>query len=149
MGNLLGDGRRACGRLGVVLRVAHINETCGGARTAAHLLEFDSVHGRWRGHAVAHDADGSALPASLFQGMVCAALLDTQRALAPCCSAALASGCESVRVFRSGADIVSLRTEPQTPHRGATGFGARLDATARWSTGRDATARRREEGCAR
>ena len=31
--------------------------------------------------------------------------------------------------FRSGADIVSLRTDPQTPHRGAAGFGARLDAT--------------------
>ncbi len=25
----------------------HINETKGGAETAAHLLEFDSVHGRW------------------------------------------------------------------------------------------------------
>ncbi len=25
----------------------HINETKGGAETAAHLLQFDSVHGRW------------------------------------------------------------------------------------------------------
>ena len=25
----------------------HINEVKGGAATAAHLLEFDSVHGRW------------------------------------------------------------------------------------------------------
>jgi len=27
--------------------VVHINEAEGGAVTAAHLLEFDSVHGRW------------------------------------------------------------------------------------------------------
>jgi len=27
--------------------VVHINEVKGGAATAAHLLEFDSVHGRW------------------------------------------------------------------------------------------------------
>ena len=26
----------------------HVNELKGGAATAAHLLEFDSVHGRWR-----------------------------------------------------------------------------------------------------
>jgi len=29
------------------LEIAHINETKGGAETAAHLLTFDSVHGRW------------------------------------------------------------------------------------------------------
>lgn len=29
------------------LRVVHINEIKGGPATAAHLLEFDSVHGRW------------------------------------------------------------------------------------------------------
>jgi glyceraldehyde 3-phosphate dehydrogenase len=29
------------------LSVVHINEIRGGAATAAHLLEFDSVHGRW------------------------------------------------------------------------------------------------------
>ena len=29
------------------LQFAHINETAGGADTAAHLLTFDSVHGRW------------------------------------------------------------------------------------------------------
>ncbi len=29
------------------LDIAHINEVKGGAATAAHLLEFDSVHGRW------------------------------------------------------------------------------------------------------
>jgi glyceraldehyde 3-phosphate dehydrogenase len=27
--------------------IVHINEIKGGAATAAHLLEFDSVHGRW------------------------------------------------------------------------------------------------------
>lgn len=30
------------------LDIVHINELKGGATTAAHLLEFDSVHGRWR-----------------------------------------------------------------------------------------------------
>ncbi|OSQ47167.1 ArsJ-associated glyceraldehyde-3-phosphate dehydrogenase [Thalassospira alkalitolerans] len=29
------------------LEFVHINEIKGGAKTAAHLLEFDSVHGRW------------------------------------------------------------------------------------------------------
>ena len=29
------------------VQVVHINEIKGGAATAAHLLEFDSVHGRW------------------------------------------------------------------------------------------------------
>lgn len=28
--------------------IVHINEVSGGAKTAAHLLEFDSVHGRWQ-----------------------------------------------------------------------------------------------------
>lgn len=29
------------------LRFVHVNEVKGGVETAAHLLEFDSVHGRW------------------------------------------------------------------------------------------------------
>jgi glyceraldehyde 3-phosphate dehydrogenase len=29
------------------LEVAHLNEVKGGAATTAHLLEFDSLHGRW------------------------------------------------------------------------------------------------------
>jgi glyceraldehyde 3-phosphate dehydrogenase len=37
--------RVAWGREDVSIR--HINEVKGGATTAAHLLEFDSVHGRW------------------------------------------------------------------------------------------------------
>lgn len=38
------DDPRADHRLDVV----HVNEWKGGAATAAHLLEFDSIHGRWR-----------------------------------------------------------------------------------------------------
>jgi glyceraldehyde 3-phosphate dehydrogenase len=38
------DDPRAGNRLDVV----HLNELRGGAATTAHLLEFDSVHGRWR-----------------------------------------------------------------------------------------------------
>ena len=30
------------------LEIVHINELKGGAKASAHLLEFDSVHGRWR-----------------------------------------------------------------------------------------------------
>jgi glyceraldehyde 3-phosphate dehydrogenase len=32
---------------GADLEIVHVNETKGGAATAAHLLEFDSVHGRF------------------------------------------------------------------------------------------------------
>jgi glyceraldehyde 3-phosphate dehydrogenase len=35
------------------LNVVHINETKGGAAAAAHLLEFDSVQGRWRAEIAA------------------------------------------------------------------------------------------------
>ena len=38
------DDPRADNRLDIV----HVNELRGGAGTTAHLLEFDSVHGRWR-----------------------------------------------------------------------------------------------------
>jgi len=31
-----------------LLDIVHVNEIKGGAVTAAHLVEFDSVHGRWR-----------------------------------------------------------------------------------------------------
>jgi glyceraldehyde 3-phosphate dehydrogenase len=34
-------------------QIAHINEVKGGPETAAHLLEFDSVHGRWKAAIVA------------------------------------------------------------------------------------------------
>jgi len=48
--------RAAWGRPGI--DVVHVNETKGGAETAAHLLVFDSIHGRW-GHEVR--GDGEAL----------------------------------------------------------------------------------------
>ena len=35
--------------------IVHINEVKGGPETAAHLLEFDSVHGRWRRKIKADD----------------------------------------------------------------------------------------------
>lgn len=36
------------------LQFVHINDPAGNAATLAHLLEFDSIHGRWQ-HAVTHD----------------------------------------------------------------------------------------------
>ncbi|MFM9101091.1 MAG: glyceraldehyde 3-phosphate dehydrogenase NAD-binding domain-containing protein [Cyanobium sp.] len=35
--------------------LVHINDKAGDAHAAAHLLEFDSVHGRWK-HAVSASA---------------------------------------------------------------------------------------------
>ncbi len=40
------------------LDIVHVNEVAGDAETAAHLLNFDSVHGRWDSEAV---AEGEAL----------------------------------------------------------------------------------------
>lgn len=40
------------------LEFVHVNEIAGDAATAAHLLEFDSVHGRWDRDIV---ADGDAV----------------------------------------------------------------------------------------
>ncbi len=37
------------------LHFVGINEIKGGAKTAAHLLEFDSVQGRWTGHEISAD----------------------------------------------------------------------------------------------
>ena len=45
------DDPRAGNRLDVV----HVNEVKGGAAVAAHLLEFDSLHGRWRQNFAAED----------------------------------------------------------------------------------------------
>ena len=39
------------------IQIVHINELKGGPETAAHLLEFDSVHGRWRAQ-IAAEAHG-------------------------------------------------------------------------------------------
>jgi glyceraldehyde 3-phosphate dehydrogenase len=50
---------------GADLEIVHINETKGGAATAAHLLEFDSVHGRFSRRIEAHersiDIDGKSV----------------------------------------------------------------------------------------
>jgi glyceraldehyde 3-phosphate dehydrogenase-like protein len=52
-------GINGFGRMGRLLRAGwgrpdlqfvHINEVAGGPETAAHLLTFDSVHGRWDRH---------------------------------------------------------------------------------------------------
>ena len=45
----LGGVRRAADdpRAGNRLEVVHVNEIKGGAAAMAHLLEFDSIHGRW------------------------------------------------------------------------------------------------------
>jgi glyceraldehyde 3-phosphate dehydrogenase len=45
------DDPRAGNRLDIV----HVNEVRGGAAVAAHLLEFDSLHGRWRQKFTAED----------------------------------------------------------------------------------------------
>ena len=49
-------GFRAAWDTGEV-EIVHVNELLGSAGTAAHLLEFDSVHGRWDRNIVA-DQDG-------------------------------------------------------------------------------------------
>ena len=57
-----GDDPRRDNRLEIV----HVNELSGGSIATAHLLEFDSIHGRWRGDVAAGDVlairvDGNAL----------------------------------------------------------------------------------------
>lgn len=39
------------------LEIVHVNEIKGGQQTAAHLLEFDSVHGRWP-REIGYDGQG-------------------------------------------------------------------------------------------
>jgi glyceraldehyde 3-phosphate dehydrogenase len=58
----LGGVMRADGdpRAGNRLDIVHVNELRGGAVTAAHLLEFDSVHGRWR-EQIRAEEDGALL----------------------------------------------------------------------------------------
>ena len=57
----MGGVRRADGdpRAGNRLDVVHLNEVKGGAAATAHLLEFDSMHGRW--HAAFGVEDDSAI----------------------------------------------------------------------------------------
>jgi glyceraldehyde 3-phosphate dehydrogenase len=40
------------------LEIAHVNEIRGGSEVAAHLLEFDSLHGRWRQN-IGSDGEGA------------------------------------------------------------------------------------------
>lgn len=42
------------------LEIVHINEIAGDAACSAHLLEFDSVHGRW-GHETAGDGEDALI----------------------------------------------------------------------------------------
>jgi glyceraldehyde 3-phosphate dehydrogenase len=53
----LGGLRRAAGdpRADNRLDIRHVNELKGGAAVTAHLLEFDSIHGRWHGVFGAED----------------------------------------------------------------------------------------------
>jgi glyceraldehyde 3-phosphate dehydrogenase len=44
-------------RRGNRLDVVHVNEIKGGAPACAHLLEFDSVQGRWRGPQIAAEGE--------------------------------------------------------------------------------------------
>ena len=46
---------------GAGLDIAHVNEISGGAATTAHLLEFDSVQGRWRGEIGADAEDAISI----------------------------------------------------------------------------------------
>jgi glyceraldehyde 3-phosphate dehydrogenase len=55
--NRASDDPRAGNRLDVV----HVNEIKGGAAAAAHLLQFDSMQGRWRSHIEADGPDGIQL----------------------------------------------------------------------------------------
>jgi glyceraldehyde 3-phosphate dehydrogenase len=41
------------------IEIVHVNEVKGGPEAAAHLLEFDSIHGRWS--RAIHVADGSVV----------------------------------------------------------------------------------------
>lgn len=41
--------------------IAHVNEISGGASAAAHLLEFDSVQGRWREEIAAETEDALSI----------------------------------------------------------------------------------------
>jgi glyceraldehyde-3-phosphate dehydrogenase (arsenate-transferring) len=51
------DDPRAANRLDVV----HVNEVMGGTQAAAHLLEFDSLHGRWHERIAAEGEDRIAI----------------------------------------------------------------------------------------
>ena len=37
------------------IEITHINELSGDSLTASHLLEFDSIHGRWNKNITSND----------------------------------------------------------------------------------------------
>lgn len=47
-------------------QITRINELHGGAETAAHLLEFDTVHGRWQ-HDISHNNSGITVDGKSIQ----------------------------------------------------------------------------------
>lgn len=51
---------------GATLEFVHINEIKGGTRAAAHLLEFDSVHGRWHSKIKAASNDQLLIDGSML-----------------------------------------------------------------------------------
>ncbi len=65
--NIAINGFGRMGRLGFragwddpAYTITHINELYGGPETAAHLLEFDTVHGRWDRN-ISHDANSISI----------------------------------------------------------------------------------------
>ena len=42
------------------IKITHINDPLGNAKGAAHLLEFDSVHGRWN-KAISNDQNNLSI----------------------------------------------------------------------------------------
>src|SRR5262245_32757002 len=67
MSPLAATRSRNCGRFWVawpqicwppISHITHVNEIRGGSEVAAHLLEFDSLHGRWRQN-IGSDCEGA------------------------------------------------------------------------------------------
>lgn len=56
---------RSSAPAGAILDIVHINEIKGGPSVGAHLLEFDSVHGRWPRRVAAADASIEVESASI------------------------------------------------------------------------------------
>ncbi len=48
--------RNLAGGAGDQIQVVHVNEKTGGPETAAHLFEFDTVHGRYSGQVIQGDS---------------------------------------------------------------------------------------------
>ena len=56
------DDPRRANRLDII----HVNEIRGGPAATAHLLEFDSIHGRWHGPFLAEDEKSLAVEGRLI-----------------------------------------------------------------------------------